>query len=73
MSLLVIGEFIMATYIRDASLKVIASIVESGDGMLIYNTHGGLLGSYKQSINKTFDAHQCFVGDGNLLIMLIGR
>jgi len=63
----------MATYIRDSSLKIIGSIIESGDGLFLQNTQMMVIGSYRQSINKTFDGRGNYVGEGNLLMMLVGR
>ena len=63
----------MAIYIKDSSQKIIGSIIESGDGLSIQNASLKIIGNYKQSVNKTYDANGNFVGDGNLLTMLLGR
>lgn len=63
----------MATYIRDSSLKIIGSIIESGDGLSLQNTSFRIIGNYRQSVNKTYDERGNYVGEGNLLMMLVGR
>lgn len=60
--------------LRDASGKLIGTVMESSRGNLeARNASGKLAGNYTASSNETRDASGKLVGSGNLLSMLLGK
>jgi hypothetical protein len=64
----------MNQLIRGPRGEYLAEIIERGDDISIYQRTsylGTYLGTYRKSTNRTYNSTGGFIGEGNLLTMLI--
>ncbi len=57
--------------ITDWRGKILGSTEQSGNRLWLYDFYGAKLGYYDSSANKTYDWRGGFVGQGNILIILL--